>query len=126
MAIATLMRINEIFFKLQDAALLVTNEGGNKSEALSIKITLAKQLYIQSVPLLNEKDEARLKPLMMALKVRKIVTKGEPSKRKTILVYDEAMDKQVDDFIIDVQNALQGEGYFMPPKNDLTRLMSRE
>ena len=128
MAIATLMRIDKLLLDIKQISNVIAlgddeSEGINKASALGIKITLARQLFINAVPLIPEKSKGNLKTEMDNLKVpivKKIYNSSNPSESSSVTgeSYDNSMDRQVDDFLIHISEILQKEGYFMPPKND--------
>ena len=125
MAIATLERLSDILREI------------NKVEQSFIplemkqerKVYLVKQFYIQSVPLLTEKQRTELQPKAMQIipKEQKIIeTKIGAASRITgkKVVYDPDLDNILNILLIDIQVSLQDGKYFMPPRKDRGRAVA--
>jgi len=80
-----------------------------------------KQLYIQSCPLLKEENEAKIRTMID--KTPKPQTKnigsGGGAVMRSVQQYDEKIDNEIDKIEVEIENFLQAEGFFMPPKRDI-------
>lgn len=117
-AIATLMRIDR---DLNNIALLTLNHSG---EAQHAKIDAVKNFFRNSV-ILIKKDLVR-KDLLSKLNLLTAVTSNKVDSAGnvtgTIKVYSDELDKKIELFILEVQEALQESGSFFMPKKSESRL----
>lgn len=122
MALATLERLSELLKEIKNVSLGFTEGVGYSlptGETQYAKYKLIKQFFIQAVPLLKEKEEGiievefkKLRPSSRKVNDRYGKYKGEQ------LVYNEQLEQQLDKLLITIQNFLQADGYFMPPRED--------
>lgn len=115
-ALATLMRINNIIELIGRVNLM----GEERSQF--IKLDLIRQLYIQSIPLINKQDKKdALKKKIDELKLpepKKIYDLNGTFVRYEV-VFDNKSEAELDKLEVEIQEALQAEGaYFMPSKHD--------
>lgn len=87
-----------------------------------MKYRLVNQLFVQCIPLFDKKKTEEWKPEMLA-RIRNVKLKvgNKYSNRRVVgnfAAYDEDVEQELDDIIMEIQERLQDEGYFMPPKND--------
>lgn len=117
MALATLERVNEILKEITLCS-ISTAPTQNAVWLLFRKYKLVRQLYLASVPLINN-DEAKksLKNQIVKLKNQFKQTEDERV-HKVNLIYLEDTDEKLDDVCEKIQEALQKEKYFMPSKAD--------
>lgn len=118
MAIDTLQRIANIIDKLS-----AVSSGIFQVENINqVKFNLLTQLFIQCVPLLKEADEADIKAKLKALKAEikppKIVHDDSGLIKGRMYIDNPQIEDSINDIEILIQNCLQKEGYFMPPKAD--------
>ena len=115
MAIATLMRVDKI---LQELAALSAMQFPDYSVYCQTKLKMIRQLYLAAVPLIN--DVEGKKGLKKCLKKADSFfgTKVHPNTRKRSLTCDENTDEKLDIIVEFIQETLQKEKYFMPPKDD--------
>ncbi len=127
MAIATLQRIDLI---LREIKLISV---GNSMQAYGFemnmglaqhtKLKLVKQLFIQSIPLFNPKQRDKQKK-----EIQGMIDKIQPPIIKHISRYSRRghyfsegyspdVEKQLDEVVIRIEEILQQEQYFMPPKS---------
>lgn len=116
MAIATLMAIRDILDQIKQVT--ITNELSS-GEAQQIKHKLVSQLFVQSIPLLKDEQKEPIKRMIKKVKLTSIPKLNEY--RKVIgyvVVYNPEIEEELDNITIKIQEDLQSQGYFMPPKND--------
>lgn len=115
-ALATLMRINSIIELIGRVNLM----GEERSQF--IKLDLIKQLFIQSIPLINKQEtKDALKKKIDDLKLpepKKIFDLNGTFVRYEV-TFDSKAEAALDKLEVDIQEALQAEGaYFMPTRSD--------
>ncbi len=114
MALATLERINNILKNLSQIPFNVDNP----FVALQLKIKLTKQLYLASVPLISDVTiKNKLRKQSDSLE-RLYEIKWNPVKKKKMCSYSKEGERITENVIQNIQEALQKEKYFMPPKSD--------
>ena len=120
MAIDTLKRLSMILDEIRK----VTSDLELPSNFIQVKkISLIKQFFIQSCPLLEEEFRKEKQQYVINLKPKIIpVYDNKPySNQKrvgTAYAYDLALDIELDTLLIDIQMNLQEKGVFMPPKEE--------
>ena len=119
-AVATLMRIDSIINQLGITSMAMAQGITPEGNGLLMRFNLLQQLFIQSCPLLTEKDEAELKPKVMNLlrPQRRRTTDNYGNITSNEIMYDSKLDMQINELEMEIENALQAEGYFMPSKAD--------
>lgn len=128
MAVATLMRLDEILKEYKKISILLEagqDENGNivnKEIFLAMKIKTAKQLFINAIPLIAKEDQKTecknlLKDLNVPMRSIAVNDPNNPHKIPTPY-YDSKIENLCDNFVMKVEEILQEEKYFMPPKND--------
>ncbi len=123
MALATLKEIRDV---LKEIRFISTFPQGTPGEAQHTKWRLVKQLFVQSTPLLEDHRQPAIKTALDKLKpawVKNVsggymVTRAQGYAER----FDPKFDADLDDITVMIQDALQAEGYFMPPKEDLSGL----
>ena len=127
MAIATLERLGNLLTEIKNISLGVMP--GNRpinsnGEIQHIKYKMVKQFFVQSVPLLKDADEKiilsrlnKIKPIYVNY-MQKSNNKLGFTKVGDIPYYSEVIENALDDILIKIQNFLQRDGFFMPPKHD--------
>lgn len=125
MAIATLMRIDDILKKIYD---LEQNMLIDKNIRQAQKVLLVKELFIQSAGLLTETQRSLHQENILNLnpvEVQTIKRFGSSSKLNGMkVIFNEALEKTLNNFIILVQVCLQDEKYLMPPRKDPKKAVS--
>lgn len=126
-AVATLMRLDSCINQLGITAMAMAQEITPEGSGLYMRYKLIRQLFIQSCPLLSERDEKLLKPKVMDLPPPKRInyTDNYGNITSSELVYDPKLDAVIDELEMEIENALQAEGYFMPPKKDMRQAWAR-
>ncbi len=120
MAINTLQRLGDILEEIKK----VTHDSLNdKMTRQRIKVDLVKQFYVQATPLLpKDKIEEYSKKILIIKPKEKqlfIERKGNtPIFQGLNNVFDYALDKLLDEILIELQLDLNVEGYFMPSLKD--------
>lgn len=112
-AVATLMRLDKTLTIIRDLILDKETQAGWKQYK---KYQLTKSLYVQSVALIkNSNKKKELKETIFKLKpyFKKIFSNGNSINVPT---FSWKVETQLDDILIEIQEALQKEGYFMPEK----------
>lgn len=124
MALNTLEKIHKILLSIfLVSSRIVESQELSEGEAQHMKYRLVRQLYIQSVPLLRAKNIDEWKEQTWKL-IKEIKLKWKPIKDGDGFVRDyvEAIDPEIEDTLDDItkfiEEKLQEEGYFMPPKHD--------
>jgi len=120
MAIATLEALRLILSHIEQLDLYpLTDENKQK-----IKINLVKRFYVDASPLLDKNVKKFKNILKLQPKDLEIIKDGKATGRKKIS-YDEELDIDLNQHLIDMQVALQGEGFYMPPKKNLGSAVGR-
>jgi hypothetical protein len=114
MALATLQRVDNILQKIMECSIMMADP----YLSIFLKIKLTKQLYLASVPLITNKEtkEELLKKVNDLNKL--ISTNYSNVKKKNIQVYQSNSELVIENVIEDIEEALQADKYFMPPKSD--------
>lgn len=117
MAINTLERLGEILREIKQVSFFQTGESQRT------KVFLVKQFFYQAVPLLKDNivSQYQRKILDLTPKEVKVVKKYTNELIKSKPVWDSALENQLDEIIIEIQQELQKEKYFMPPRKDPAR-----
>ena len=129
MALFTLEKIHNILKLIAYTSAGLTNEEARGKDFLypgraqHTKYRLVRQLFIQSIPLINHKKNPKYKEYM-GKRIKKIkLTVGNLINSQKQIVgitpgYSQSVDDELDNIMIEIQQKLQEEGYFMPPKSD--------
>jgi len=129
MALKTLEKVHNILVAIEKSSVYYSNDGEvtilfKPGQAQHIKYRLVRQLFIQSIPLFDRKRDdtqdwitemgTRIKEVQLIYGNRfydnKLVGKFEG--------FNQDIDDELDDIVIEISQQLQIEGYFMPPKDD--------
>lgn len=131
MALATLMRCDEI---LKHYTVVQTGKDYRSGEPLgsaTARVLLKHQLLlafiISTMPLLKKDSRERVKQLKKELPIfveEKWTTINGVQKQVSIPIKD--ADDILDDSLIEIEELLQKESYFMPPKDDPRHSFARE
>lgn len=115
MAISTLMRLDAILKEIKaiDSNILIP-----KSERQEIKISLVKNFFYNSVPLLKEEAVKKYREEIINLNPMTI----QIYERRSSIIrpvgnqcnYDPQLNSRLDNLMIDMQISLQEKGHFMP------------
>ena len=117
MALATLERVNGI---LVQYTVLSTTISDIVTRCYA-KFPLVKQLFLSATPLINDDEaKAKLKEEITKLKKEFYSVRSEVRKRNREACYVDTEDK-LDSTVQEIQEVLQREKYFMPPKKDARR-----
>lgn len=114
MAVASLMRIHDILKDITKYSMSSFNTNMPPGPIQHMKYRLVRQLYVQSVPLMKNDDKGPLVKELDSIQLKREVT---PTGVVTEL-YDHEVEKKLDQLICKIEEALQVQGYFMPPKSD--------
>lgn len=124
-AIDTLMRLGKI---LDDMRSLVTNPILSNHQKQSMKVRLTKDYFIVASPLLKAEIKQKLKERcnnLMPNEKNFVSTKGgivQKSEVKSMFSWE--LEQKLDNFLVDVEDELQKDGYFMPPRKDLSKAIT--
>lgn len=131
MALFTLQKIHNILRMITTiSSTYIIDEEGEKflapGKSQHLKYKLVKQLYIQAIPLFDKKTTGEWKKETLK-KIRAVSLKvgGRYMNKKLVArfpCYEDKIDNELDDLTIEIQEKLQDEGYFMPPKTDIRHL----
>jgi len=120
MAIDTLRRLGKILEEIKQLS-FKTEYPINVIQ--SVKIGLVRQFFVQASPLLPNEDVEKYKDEVLKL-VSKIINVEEErglndnKSLGTKLIFDEELEKRMDEILIELQLILQKERYFMPTGED--------
>lgn len=100
-----------------------TNQLLGQGKAQHIKCKLVKQLYIQCVPLLDpiKNKQWKVDMLKRIREIKPLLGKRIDRFGKftgSFESFSSNIEDELDDVVIEIQERLQEEKYFMPPKND--------
>jgi len=120
MALDTLKRLGEI---LREIKMVESSIIYSKEEKQQVKVSLVKQLFYQSTPLLDLKFVEKHRVSIVALRTSKIKiferhNYGENKYMGIGNKYDPDLDDKLDNILIDIQIELQKKGHFMPPSDE--------
>jgi len=123
MAIATLMRIDQILKDIKETERKTSVNPNIKERiprgyAQHQKYRLTKQLYLQSIPLLKKNQKEQIKKKFSEIKLKYVTIKPCISPEYTAESYVPEIDDQLDEIIALVQESLQEQRYFMPLSED--------
>jgi hypothetical protein len=135
MAQATLMRLDQLIQRIQEASLgvIVTNEGVKVCKTASdlgdlqlIKYRLIKQFLFQSIPLFLKAEQVeRIQKIFDNIKKpvagKSVYEDGTDAGIRSIAQVD--IDDDMDHLFVEIQKELQACGYFMPKSEDPRHLM---
>lgn len=96
------------------------DESGKQGFVLS----LTKDYYIQSIPLLSMDARERLKSILeLEQSLATVTNNGKPTPMKK-KIYTDAVETKINQALIDIQMDLQDNGgYFMPPRRKLGKVV---
>lgn len=119
-ALASLQRVHEILqaiTKNDKESIKVIPLGLSQS----IKRKLVRQLLVQSYPLMSTKNKKELKKKVYSLKLKskKVYSGG---KLGDVYKYDDKLEDEMNDCIIEIQESMQKEGKYFVSKKDEKRL----
>lgn len=121
MAIATLMRLDEILKESKNLIYLI-NDLGVRQET---KIDLLRSFFLNSVPLLKpeEVDEFSWILELETLKREELIKNAGQNKPSGKLkpFFDKEIELKINKAFVSIQQRLQEGHYFMPPKKDAGR-----
>lgn len=129
-AIDCLMRISRLLQKIEKVSTeytLYTDIIGiklNAGQAQHIKHRLVKQLVLQSIPLLSDSKRKELwaQACSIVPKAKQTMDTKTGKNNSAYEIFDDAVDKKLDDVVFNVQLDLQDKGkFFMPPRKDPMR-----
>jgi len=123
MAIATLMSLRNTLDHIRDVEGKIEYPA---SERQRIKIELVKRFFVDSSPLINDKDV--IESYMPILKLRPIeVISINRSNQKEIhkIKYSYELNQQLDEYLLKLQVQLQKNKYFMPPSDDMGSMIGK-
>lgn len=86
-----------------------------------MKLSLLKRFYVDSAPLLPDKVVKNYKAILQLIPKELQIVDHHTSKltKKMKLVYDPQLDIVINESLLKLQQELQKEKYYMPPKKDL-------
>ena len=120
-ALNTLERITNLINLIGMYKLKAVEGDMTQGVAMHARWEALKQLFIQACPLLKDENEVKIKTVMDA--VNKLPTKTIQNSGGAVIkqqqLYDPEIDKAIDAIEMQIENFLQAEGFFMPPKRDI-------
>lgn len=114
-AIATLMRLDDILKKI---LMFSTNANGSSQH---VKYRLVRQLFFQSAVLIKDiKVKNKLMAKLITLEPKHTHKTDDAGRvTGTIEYYDHDINNKLDEYILEIQEALQKSGsFFMPKKSE--------
>jgi len=125
MAIASLMRLDAMLNELKLISVGLTPDGRGKfmdaETQLVSKYKLVKQFMIQSMPLLNSKENKQdIKESFDSIKFQTTNARVSQYKNEVrqVITNTFVVDNQLDDLVLLIMEYLQEEKYFMPSPKD--------
>lgn len=125
MALNTLERLGGILTKIREIS---SEPFLNPAIKQEMKVSLTKQFFLQSSPLLSPEVVSTFEQQFLDFKPKElpIILKSSAGQVRTNdmkVIFDWELERKLDKFLLDVQRELQKEKYFMPPKKDLNAVM---
>lgn len=117
MAVETLRRIADILREITEVSSTTFSPGVNPGSAQYRKYNLIRELYQASTPLINNKKSKGI----IKKRIDEIKLKTNYDCRQyphQTLIYDAGINYELDEIVTLIQETLQEEKYFMPPKSD--------
>lgn len=119
LGISTLMRLDNILIEIYKLHLNPMLPANIKQ---SIKVSLVKQLFLQSSPLLKDEVVELYRPQFEALKPCEVNMglgrSGVVKKTERRVLFSPELELKLDQLTLEIQREIQKEKYFMPPKSD--------
>jgi len=123
MALNTLERLGYILSQIRAVSIDPNLPDSTKQK---MKVSLVRQFFVQSSPLLDEKVVEKYQNDFLTLKpkTQKVAVRNGGSVKITDVervVFDRDLEDKLDLLLLSIQRELQKEKYFMPPKKDVGR-----
>jgi hypothetical protein len=117
MALDTLQRLGEILRQVKNVSISPELEQGLKQRT---KLILLKQFFIQASPLLDSKNKDALSKGVFKIQENKQRVIGKTSGKFLgyQTTYNPDLEDEIDLMFIKLQDELQKQKYFMPPKDE--------
>jgi len=123
MAIATLMSLRYTLDRIRDIEGRIDYP---PEERQRIKIELVKRFYVDSSPLINNKEIIEsYKDILMLKPMEVIVVNNSNQKQRRRIIYSYELNQQLDKYLLDLQVQLQKNKYFMPPSDDMGSIIGK-
>lgn len=126
MAISTLMRVDNILKEITNLELKRLSPpqvSHSQGHLQGVKRRLVRQLYLNAIPLIRKKDKPIIKKKLMVVKL-KLIPVMSGGKEINEIDFQQEIDDQLDEIIIDIQESLQAGGYLMPGRGDAGSALS--
>lgn len=121
-AVATLMRLDRILIEIKD---LVMNKELTNSGKHYKKYRLIKELFVQSYPLIEPDRRNKIKEMINNFKFKtQTLKKREWSDiigdyhQPVVRLFSEEKEDELNEIIMELEDALQEKGHFMPSAQD--------
>jgi len=116
MAIATLEKVHSLLMFYSEVSITPRK---NPSELIVNKFNIAKQLMIQTIPLLKKEDRAESKERFSKIQLKPGWIENRYTQKQELSYYNPVTENELDDYIIFLQELLQEtHNYFMPSSKD--------
>ena len=116
MALNTLERLGKILDQIKMISSITYLD---KTIQQTAKLKLLKQFFIQSAPLLPSDFVKKHTSKILNLKmIEKIIINNSSIPIGTKSFFDDNIEIQIDNYLINIQLSLQEEGYFMPQSEE--------
>jgi len=123
MAVATLMSLRATLDKIRDIEGRIDYPA---EERQRIKIELLKRFYVDSSPLIYDKNILDKYKDILSLKPISIIYINKSNQKRTERIkYSFELNEKIDRFLLELQLEIQKKKFFMPPRDDLSRAITR-
>jgi len=123
MAIATLLSLRNTLDKIRDI------EGRldfPPEERQRIKIELVKRFYVDSAPLIMDKEVLKSFEYILKLKPEKVIKVNKTNQKQRLkTIYSYELNEKLDKCLLELQIELQKRKYYMPPREDMGSIVGK-
>jgi len=123
MAIATLMSLRGTLDKIRDIEARIDFP---PEERQRIKIELVKRFYVDSSPLIFDKEIlTKYKGIIKLQPIKVICVKNSNQKQTVKIKYSFELNELLDTYLLKLQIELQKKKYYMPPRDDMGSIVGK-
>jgi len=95
-------------------------------ERQRIKIELVKRFYVDSSPLINNKEVIDSYKEILKLKPIEVISvNNNNQKQRRKIIYSYELNQKLDEYILNLQVQLQKNKFFMPPSDDMGSIVGK-
>ena len=123
MAIATLMSLRNTLDRIRDIEGRIDYP---PEERQRIKIELVKRFFVDSCPLINNKEVIEsFKSILLIRPLMVIGINSHNQKQRKKIIYSYELNQELDEHLLNLQVQLQKNKYFMPPSDDMGSIIGK-